>query len=65
MCFTYVSTGNSGAMHDTSVLYNALRVDEDFFLHPPQGKYYIVDAGYPNRPDYLAPYKGEKYHILE
>lgn len=52
-------------MHDTSVLYNALRVDEDFFLHPPQGKYYIVDAGYPNRPDYLAPYKGEKYHILE
>jgi hypothetical protein len=30
MRFTYVSVGNPGAMHDTSVLYNALRVDEDF-----------------------------------
>lgn len=23
----------------------------------------MVDAGYPNRPGYLAPYKGERYHI--
>jgi hypothetical protein len=22
------------------------------------GKYYVVDAGYPNHPGYLAPYKG-------
>jgi hypothetical protein len=27
MRFTYVSTGQPGAMHDTSVLYNALSVD--------------------------------------
>jgi hypothetical protein len=27
------------------------------------GKYYLVDAGYPNRPGYLAPYKGERYHV--
>jgi hypothetical protein len=27
------------------------------------GKYYHVDAGYPNRPGYLAPYKGERYHV--
>ncbi|XP_004971956.1 putative nuclease HARBI1 [Setaria italica] len=65
MRFTYVSTGQPGAMHDTSVLYNALRVDEEFFPHPPQGKYYVVDAGYPNRPGYLAPYKGERYHLPE
>ena len=31
MCFTYVATGQLGAMYDTSVLGNALRVDEDFF----------------------------------
>ncbi len=37
MRFTYVSTGQPGAMHDTSVLYNAIRVDEEFFPHPPQG----------------------------
>jgi hypothetical protein len=28
-------------------------------------KYYLVDSGYPNRKGYLAPYKGQKYHILE
>jgi hypothetical protein len=27
------------------------------------GKYYHVDVGYPNRPEYLAPYKGERYHV--
>lgn len=37
MRFTYVSTGQPGAMHDTSVLYNAIKVDESFFPHPPQG----------------------------
>jgi hypothetical protein len=26
------------------------------------GKFYLVDAGYPNRVGYLAPYKGFKYH---
>jgi hypothetical protein len=29
------------------------------------GKYYVVDVGYPNRPGYLAPYKGERYHLPE
>jgi hypothetical protein len=28
-------------------------------------KYYIVDAGYPNHRGYLAPCKGERYHIPE
>jgi hypothetical protein len=28
------------------------------------GKYYVVDAGYRNRPGYLAPYKGERYRML-
>lgn len=31
--------------------------------HIQQGKYHLVDAGYPNRPGYLAPYKGERYHV--
>jgi hypothetical protein len=37
MCFTYVATGQPGAMHDTSVLYNAISVDKEFFPHPPRG----------------------------
>jgi hypothetical protein len=37
MRFTYVSTGQPGSMHDTSVLYSAIKVDEKFFPHPPRG----------------------------
>lgn len=29
------------------------------------GKFYLVDSGYANRPGYLAPYKGTKYHLPE
>lgn len=42
MRFTYVSTGQPGAMHDTSVLYNAMQVDHKFFPHPPKGKMVII-----------------------
>jgi hypothetical protein len=34
-----------------------------FFLFTE--KYYLVYSGYPNRKGYLAPYKGQRYHILE
>jgi hypothetical protein len=29
------------------------------------GSYYLVDSSYPNKKDFLSPYKGEKYHLLE
>ena len=32
-------------------------------MHLIIGKYYVVDAGYPNRPGYLAPFKGTRYHV--
>uniref|UniRef100_A0A803MWV6 DDE Tnp4 domain-containing protein n=1 Tax=Chenopodium quinoa TaxID=63459 RepID=A0A803MWV6_CHEQI len=28
-----------------------------------KGKYYVVDAGYPNMKGFLAPFKGERYHV--
>jgi hypothetical protein len=28
-------------------------------------KYYVVEVGYRNRPDYLAFYKGQKYYMQE
>ena len=40
-----------------------LSFDANFFIYV--GKYYVVDAGYPNRPGYLSPYKGERYHLPE
>ena len=27
------------------------------------GKYYLVDAGYPQIKGYLGPYRGERYHL--
>lgn len=29
------------------------------------GKYYLVDAGYGNKPGYLAPHKRTRYHLNE
>jgi hypothetical protein len=34
-------------------------------LFPWIGNFYLVDSGYPNRPGYLAPYRGQKYHFQE
>ncbi|XP_020263248.1 uncharacterized protein LOC109839230 [Asparagus officinalis] len=31
----------------------------------PNGKFYLVDCGYPNRLQFLAPYRGTMYHLKE
>ncbi|XP_020086636.1 uncharacterized protein LOC109709015 isoform X2 [Ananas comosus] len=31
----------------------------------PEGKYYLVDSGYANTEKFLAPYRGERYHISQ
>ncbi|KAF5769902.1 putative harbinger transposase-derived nuclease domain-containing protein [Helianthus annuus] len=67
MCFTFVWAGWEGSAHDTRIFNEALRRPELNFPHPMGGKYYVVDAGYPNINGYLAPYKGQsiRYHIPE
>lgn len=54
-----------GSVHDMRVFDDAHSTYNHVFPHPPTGKYYLVDSGYPNRPGYLAPYKGTKYHLQE
>ncbi|XP_054817831.1 uncharacterized protein LOC129317544 [Prosopis cineraria] len=34
-------------------------------LRVPQGHYYLVDAGYTNCEGFLAPYRGQRYHLSE
>jgi hypothetical protein len=66
MRFTFVVAGWPGSAHDTRIWRDTLwNKYKDDFPHPPQGKYYLVDSGYPNRKGYLAPYKGQRYHVLE
>ncbi|KAL6614646.1 hypothetical protein ACP70R_036916 [Stipagrostis hirtigluma subsp. patula] len=64
MRFTFVATGKRGGVHDAALLKEAMR-RADNFPHPPQGKYYLVDSGYPLRKGYLAPYRKNRYHLSE
>jgi hypothetical protein len=66
MRFTFVVVGWPGSAHDTSIWRDTVfNKYKNNFPHPPDEKYYLVDSGYPNRKGYLAPYKGQKYHITE
>ena len=31
----------------------------------PEGKFYLVDAGYANTPNFIAPYRNVRYHLQE
>lgn len=63
MRFTFVLAGWPGSAHDMRVFTNAMTRYDDKFPHPPSGNYYLVDAGYPNRPGYLSPYRCTRYHV--
>ncbi|XP_006604141.2 putative nuclease HARBI1 [Glycine soja] len=63
MCFTFVWAGWEGSAHDTKIFMEALRKLALHFAHPPQGKYYLVDSGYPTFMGFLGLYKKTRYHI--
>ncbi|RZC28575.1 hypothetical protein D0Y65_000519 [Glycine soja] len=55
--------GRKGTAHDARVFDHALTNANLNFPHPPPGKYYLVDAGYPTPMGYLGPYICERYHL--
>ncbi|XP_020591117.1 putative nuclease HARBI1 [Phalaenopsis equestris] len=63
MCFTFVMAGWEGSAHDSRLFSYATRNRTQCFPHPPPGKYYLVDAGYPMLRGYLKPYPDTRYHI--
>ncbi|XP_020419156.1 putative nuclease HARBI1 [Prunus persica] len=63
MQFIFACAGWEGTAHDTRVFLSVLRNENLNFPKPPSGKYYLVDAGYPQMRGYLGPYKGERYHL--
>ncbi|GMI87293.1 hypothetical protein HRI_002398600 [Hibiscus trionum] len=68
MLFTFVCAGWKGTAHDTRVFVNAVlsnRTDQISLPMPSVGKYYVVDAGYPNIPGFLAPFRGQRYHARD
>ncbi|XP_051198596.2 uncharacterized protein [Lolium perenne] len=63
--FTSIVAGWPGSVHDTRIFKDTLFKFEANFPHPPPGRYYLVDSGYPNQDGYLSPYTGTKYHLPE
>ncbi|XP_037448151.1 putative nuclease HARBI1 isoform X1 [Triticum dicoccoides] len=59
--FVHVHPGWEGSASDARVLQDAL----NHGFQVPHGKYYLVDAGYANTPQFLAPYRGTRYHLQE
>lgn len=65
MNFQYVLSDWEGFASDSKVLRNAVWERSQNQLKIPNEKYYIVDAGYANTKDFLAPYRGTQYHLKE
>ncbi|KAK3166082.1 hypothetical protein QOZ80_1AG0041210 [Eleusine coracana subsp. coracana] len=61
--FTYVLAGWEGSAHDATILADALERKDGLVV--PEGKFYLVDAGYACRPGFLPPYRGTRYHLNE
>ncbi|WVZ51102.1 hypothetical protein U9M48_002280, partial [Paspalum notatum var. saurae] len=61
--FTYVLAGWEGSAHDALILADALERPKG--LRVPQGKFFLVDAGYACRPGFLPPYHATRYHLKE
>ncbi|KAF7151776.1 hypothetical protein RHSIM_Rhsim02G0038000 [Rhododendron simsii] len=65
LTFVFASAGWEGTYHDYSIFKQCVLNPRYRFPKPETGKYYLVDAGYPNRPGFLAPYKSYRYHQAE
>ncbi|VFQ64201.1 unnamed protein product [Cuscuta campestris] len=65
MLFTYVLSGWEGSAHDSRIFLDTINNASLNFPHPPQGKYYLVDKGFPERVGYLTPYPKVRYHQSE
>ncbi|KAJ3703223.1 hypothetical protein LUZ61_006928 [Rhynchospora tenuis] len=61
--FTYVLPGWEGTASDSKILKNALRRPCPLII--PEGKYYLVDAGFMTTSSLITPYRGTRYHLKE
>nr|XP_043616153.1 protein ALP1-like [Erigeron canadensis] len=61
MQFTYVLAGWEGSAADGRILRSAIIQENG--LKVKKGNYYLVDAGYTNGEGFLAPFRGQRYHL--
>ncbi|XP_028087441.1 uncharacterized protein LOC114288154 [Camellia sinensis] len=65
MLFTFINSGWEGSAHDNAILVDSITRADLQFPHPPNGKYYLVDASFTNIPGFLAPFRSQRYHLQE
>ncbi|XP_028100183.1 uncharacterized protein LOC114299606 [Camellia sinensis] len=63
MLFTFINSGWEGRAHDNAILVDSITRADLQFSHPPNGKYYLVDAGFTNMPGFLAQFRSQRYHL--
>ncbi|KAL6527312.1 hypothetical protein OROGR_016402 [Orobanche gracilis] len=61
--FMYVLSVWEGSAHDSKLLNDGLSRKNG--LEVPRGKYYLVDCGFANRRQFLAPLRGVRYHLKD
>ncbi|TYK08067.1 retrotransposon protein [Cucumis melo var. makuwa] len=61
--FIFVMPGWEGSASDSRVLRDV--VSRPIGLKVPKGYYYLCDASYLNVEGFLAPYRGQRYHLIE
>ncbi|GAV83937.1 DDE_4 domain-containing protein [Cephalotus follicularis] len=64
MQFIYILPRWEGSVADGRVLCDAISRKENG-LKVLQGHYYLCDVGYSNAQGFLAPYRGQRYHLNE
>ncbi|XP_022841850.1 protein ALP1-like [Olea europaea var. sylvestris] len=65
MKFTFVYSGWEGTANDSRVFVDAVTRSSNNFPMPRGDQFYLVDSGYPNMPGFLAPYRGQRYHLRD
>ncbi|CAI9281341.1 unnamed protein product [Lactuca saligna] len=61
MQFTYVLPGWEGSAVDGRILHIAMLRENG--LQVSKGNYYLVDVGYTNGEGFIAPFRGQRYHL--
>ncbi|KAL0534207.1 hypothetical protein IC582_028495 [Cucumis melo] len=65
MLFTYVMSGWEGSANDSRILLECIKNPENKFPMSKRDQYYLVDLGYSNMPGFLAPFRGQRYHLRD
>ncbi|XP_043717826.1 uncharacterized protein LOC122665749 [Telopea speciosissima] len=60
-----IESDDDGSASDSRILDNAIHRVGEGMLVVPEGKFYLVDAGFANQNGFLRPFRNVRYHLKE